>query len=212
MSEVAALGAEALRARRMRRTALLAAAAAAGMLAMGYAAVPLYRLFCQATGYGGTPARANEAEAQKVMAVAGKTMSIRFDSNVEPGMRWAFHPEAVTRTVGIGVRQMAFFDAENLTDTAITGAASYNIEPEAAARYFTKIQCFCFTQQTLKPHEKVRMPVIFYVDPKIMQDPDAADTQQITLSYTFHQQAQSPSSPQATGPVTGAAKGTVPQS
>ena len=171
---------------RNRRVGLMAAGVALWMLALGYAAVPLYRIFCQATGYGGTPARASEAQASGVQALAGRTMSIRFDSNIDAGMPWRFAPERTTQKVQIGARTLAFFDAANLSDHAITGAASYNIEPESAARYFTKIQCFCFTRQTLKAHEQVRMPVTFFVDPKILADPDARDVTQITLSYTFH--------------------------
>ena len=173
-------------AQRNTRVALIAAAGALFMLGAGYAAVPLYRIFCQATGFGGTPARASEAQASGVHAVAGKTMSIRFDANLEAGMRWTFAPEQTQRTVRIGARSLAFFDA-NLTDKPVTGQATYNIEPEAAARYFTKIQCFCFNQQTLAPHQSVRMPVVFYVDPKALDDPELAGLQQITLSYTFHQ-------------------------
>lgn len=169
-----------------RRVGMTMLGVAAAMLGIGYAAVPAYRIFCQKTGYGGTPARASEAQAGGVKALVGKTMSIRFDSNVEAGMRWAFSPEQVTRTVEIGKRSLAFFDAENLTDHAITGRASYDIQPDSAARYFTKIQCFCFSLQTLAPHQKVRMPVIFYVDPKFVDDPENADVRQITLSYTFH--------------------------
>ena len=168
------------------RVGLVALAVALAMLGLGFAAVPLYRIFCQKTGYGGTPARASEAQAGSVKALAGHTISIRFDSNVESGMRWAFKPEHTTQTVRIGARSLALFDAQNLTDHPITGAASYNIEPESAARYFTKIQCFCFTLQTLQPHQAVRMPVIFYVSPKILDDADAAGVTQITLSYTFH--------------------------
>lgn len=167
------------------RVAMLAAGMAAWMLALGYAAVPLYRIFCQATGYGGTPARVSEAQASGVRAGA-QTISIRFDSNVDAGMPWAFAPEHTTQTVRIGARSLALFDATNRSDHAITGAASYNIEPESAARYFTKIQCFCFTRQTLVAHQKVRMPVTYYVDPAILNDPDARDVTQITLSYTFH--------------------------
>ena len=159
---------------------------ALAMLGVAYASVPLYRIFCQKTGYGGTPARATEAQASSVQALAGHTMSIRFDSNVEAGMPWAFAPEASTATIGLGVRKVAFFDAENLTDHPVTGRASYNIEPESAAPYFTKVQCFCFTLQTLAPHQKVRMPVVYYVDPRIAADPENADVHQITLSYTFH--------------------------
>jgi len=172
--------------RRNRRIGWGMLGVALAMLGLGYAAVPLYRIFCQKTGYGGTPARASEAEAGAVHALAGKTMSIRFDSNVEAGMPWAFAPEANTATAGLGLRKLAFFDAENLTDRPITGRASYNIEPESAAPYFTKVQCFCFTLQTLAPHQKVRMPVVYYVDPRIASDPENADVHQITLSYTFH--------------------------
>ena len=171
---------------RNRRIALIAGAVALAMLGLGYASVPLYRLFCQKTGYGGTPARASETEAKAARLVLLRKISIRFDSNVDPGMGWAFHPEANTQTVRIGARSIALFDAENLTNKTITGAASYNIAPDNAALYFTKIQCFCFTQQVLKPHEKVRMPVIFYVDPKLADDPQLNDLSQITLSYTFH--------------------------
>jgi len=173
---------------RNRRVALSAAMAAVGMLCLGYASVPLYRLFCQATGFGGTPARASEAQAGTVRA-AGRTMSIRFDANLDSGLKWSFRPEATTANVQIGVRSLAFFESANLTDRAITGQATYNIEPEQAAKYFTKIQCFCFNQQTLKPHEKVRMPVVYYVDPKVLDDPELQGLQQITLSYTFHKAA-----------------------
>jgi cytochrome c oxidase assembly protein subunit 11 len=168
------------------RTGLAALAFATGMLMLGYAAVPLYRLFCQKTGYGGTPRRASEADAGGVRVLTGKTMSIRFDANIDPGMKWTFRPEKVTQTVTIGQRSMAFFEAENLTDHTITGAASYNISPDETASYFNKVQCFCFTRQTLRPHEKVRMPVVFFVDPKMLDDKDVKDVAQITLSYTFH--------------------------
>lgn len=171
---------------RNRRVAIMAAAFALAMLGLGYAAVPFYRLFCQVTGFNGTPKRADAAEAQAARAVAGTNMSIRFDANVDPGMRWNFHPEKTLISVPLGQRTLAFFEAENLTDQPVTGQASYNIEPEQAAPYFLKIQCFCFTRQTLQPHQKVRMPVTFFVDPKIVNDPDAKDVQQITLSYTFH--------------------------
>ena len=168
------------------RVGMMAAGVAVWMLALGYAAVPLYRIFCQKTGYGGTPARVSEAEASGVRALAGQSISIRFDSNVDPGMPWDFAPEHTTQSVRIGARSLALFDATNRTDHAITGSASYNIEPESAARYFTKIQCFCFTRQTLAPHQRVRMPVIYYVNPKLLDDADARDVKQITLSYTFH--------------------------
>ena len=168
-----------------RKVATYAALFAAFMLAMGFASVPLYRMFCQVTGFGGTTQRANAAEAAKVQ-VAAQRISVRFDGNVENGMPWRFGPEQVTEEMRIGERKIAYFTAENLSDHAITGIASFNVEPDLAGLYFKKIQCFCFNQQTLQPHEKVRMPVIYYVDPAILKDPESAATTQITLSYTFH--------------------------
>jgi cytochrome c oxidase assembly protein subunit 11 len=168
-----------------RRVALMALGLAAAMGGLGYASVPLYRLFCQVTGYGGTPQRASAATAAGVKA-STRQMSIRFDANVDPGMPWRFHPEQTTQTVTIGARTLAIFIARNTSDKPITGAASFNIAPEEAARYFTKVACFCFTRQTLKPGEEVRMPVSYYVDPKILDDKDLKGLEQITLSYTFH--------------------------
>lgn len=173
------------RARANRKVGLIGLGAALAMLGMGFAAVPLYRLFCQATGYGGTTQRADEAQAAAVQS-AGRAMSIRFDANVERGMPWEFRPLQRTDTVTIGERDMALFYARNTSDKVITGTASFNVEPEQAAAYFNKIQCFCFTEQTLQPGEAVRMPVIYYVDPAILKDKDNKDVEQITLSYTFH--------------------------
>ncbi|GLV24246.1 cytochrome c oxidase assembly protein CtaG [Sphingobium sp. TomTYG45] len=154
------------------------------MLGLGFASVPLYRIFCQQTGFGGTTQRA--AADVKLQPAVGHTMSIRFDSNVQPGMPWQFYPEHRTDTVTVGARDMAIFIAKNMSDKPVTGTASFNVTPIQSGAYFTKIQCFCFTQQTLQPGEQVRMPVIYYVDPKILNDPDNRDTQQITLSYTFY--------------------------
>ena len=174
---------------RNRRTGLIALAGALAMLGLGYASVPLYRLFCQVTGFGGTTQRASEAQASSV-AVAAKTISVRFDGNVEAGMPWEFGPEQVTQTLRIGARKMAFFKAHNLSPKAVTGIASFNVTPQNAGRYFNKVQCFCFNQQTLQPGQSVDMPVIYYVDPAILRDPEATDIEQITLSYTFHQVAE----------------------
>lgn len=168
-----------------RKVALTAASAALAMLGLGFASVPLYRIFCEATGYDGTTRRVDEAQAATIQD-SGHTLSIRFDANVERGMPWQFRPLQRTDTISIGVRDMALFWAKNTSDKPITGTASFNVEPEQAARYFNKIQCFCFTEQTLKPGEEVRMPVIYYVDPAFLKDPDNKDVQQITLSYTFH--------------------------
>lgn len=175
---------------RNRRVGLTALGLALAMLGLGYAAVPLYRLFCQVTGFGGTTQRVSEAQAATV-SVSGRTISIRFDANVERGMPWQFKPLQVTDTVSIGARDMAIYSARNSSDQPVTGMATFNVEPEQAGKYFNKIQCFCFTEQTLKPGEEVRMPVLYYVDPKILDDPDTRDIEQITLSYTFHNAAAS---------------------
>ncbi|WEK47557.1 MAG: cytochrome c oxidase assembly protein [Candidatus Andeanibacterium colombiense] len=170
---------------RNRKVGLAGFGAALAMLALGFASVPLYRLFCQKTGFGGTPQIASEAQAATVSSI-DQTISVRFDSNIDKDVPWKFMPEKTTQTVKLGERYMAFFVAKNNSDKPVTGQASYNIEPEQAAVYFNKIQCFCFTRQTLKPHEEVRMPVTFYVDPKMLKDENARDVEQITLSYTFH--------------------------
>jgi cytochrome c oxidase assembly protein subunit 11 len=167
---------------RNRRTAMLAASGALAFLALAFASVPLYRLFCQATGFNGTPRKDLGGTAPG--AIAGQ-MSIRFDGNVN-GMPWRFGPEKETQQVAIGARSVAFFDASNSSDKPITGRAVFNISPDEAAKYFVKIQCFCFTLQTLAPRQSVRMPVMFYVDPAIEQDPDARRVSEITLSYTFY--------------------------
>ena len=173
-----------------RRTGLLALLAALAMLGMGFAAVPLYRLFCQVTGFAGTTQRATSAEADLAERMAasagGKSYSIRFDGNTAPDLPWTFHPAQITDTVAVGQRDLAIYIAKNNSTEPITGTASFNVEPEQAGIYFNKIQCFCFTEQTLQPGQEVRMPVLYYVDPKILDDPDNKDTQQITLSYTFY--------------------------
>jgi len=171
---------------RNRRVGMMALAFAAAMLGLGYASVPLYRLFCQVTGFAGTTQRVSEAEAAGVTA-SSRTISIRFDANVERGMPWEFRPEQVTDTVTIGARDMAIFIARNTSEQRITGTATFNVEPYYVGQYFNKIQCFCFTEQTLEPGQQVRMPVLYYVDPAILDDPDAQQVEQITLSYTFHQ-------------------------
>lgn len=165
------------------RTAILGFAMAAGMTGLGYAAVPLYRAFCAATGFGGTTQRAELAPGA---VQSGKHISVRFDANHAPALPWDFSPEKPSEQVSIGEREIAFFTAKNLSDAPITGRATFNVTPTQAGKYFSKIQCFCFTEQTLTPGKQVRMPVIFFVDPKIMDDPDARDISEITLSYTFY--------------------------
>ncbi|MEK7342986.1 MAG: cytochrome c oxidase assembly protein [Pseudomonadota bacterium] len=170
--------------RRNRRTLVAMAGVGLAMLGLGFASVPLYRIFCEQTGFGGTTQRADAATS--VPVATGHSMSIRFDSNIAPGMPWRFQPERRTATVTVGAKSMAIFVAKNLSDKPVTGTAAFNVTPTQAGAYFTKIQCFCFTEQTLMPGQEVRMPVLYYVDPKILADPDNKDTQQITLSYTFY--------------------------
>jgi cytochrome c oxidase assembly protein subunit 11 len=171
------------------RVAGIAALVALAMLALGFAAVPLYRIFCQVTGFGGTTQRATTGEAaaaEKAGAKIGGTVSVRFDANVDANLPWTFRPEQVTKSVKLGQRQMAFYYAKNNSDVPVTGQASFNVSPDQTGSYFNKVQCFCFTEQTLQPGEEVHMPVLFFVDPAMAKDPDAAPVQQITLSYTFH--------------------------
>lgn len=169
---------------RNRRAAAIAALIALGMVALGFASVPLYRLFCQATGLNGTTSRVTAAELPK--QASAETVMVRFDANTHPDLPWSFRPEKPLQQVHIGERNMAFFIAKNLSNHPITGRASFNVQPDQAGGWFKKIQCFCFTEQTLQPGEEVRMPVIFFVEPGMRKDPDAKDIQQITLSYTFY--------------------------
>ncbi|GGB19995.1 cytochrome c oxidase assembly protein CtaG [Sphingomonas metalli] len=166
---------------RRLRTALLAVVGICFMTGLAWASVPLYRLFCQVTGLNGTTQRGLQAPG-----ATDRTVRVDFDANVSPKLPWRFRPENPSDTVAVGARDMAFFTATNRSDKPITGTATFNVTPAQAGKYFTKIQCFCFTQQTLQPGETARMPVIFYVDPKMLADPDAADVETITLSYTFY--------------------------
>ncbi len=175
---------------RNKRTMWMALGIAAGMLGLGYAAVPLYDLFCRVTGFGGTTQVATEAEANLAARIAGsagaREFSIRFDANTASNMPWEFRPVQVTDRVSIGQRDMATYIARNNSSVPITGTATFNVEPEQAGRYFNKIQCFCFIEQTLQPGQEVRMPVLYFVDPAVLDDPNMEGVEQITLSYTFH--------------------------
>ncbi len=172
------------------RTGLYAFMGAIAMLGLGYAAVPLYDLFCRVTGFGGTTQRASESEADMAARIAqsagGKTMSIRFDASTARNVPWSFRPTQSTDTVQIGVRDMATYVARNNSSVPITGTATFNVEPEQAGKYFNKIQCFCFTEQTLQPGQEVNMPVLYFVDPAALEDEAMDGVEQITLSYTFH--------------------------
>jgi cytochrome c oxidase assembly protein subunit 11 len=141
----------------------------------------LYSAFCEATGFGGTPLRAERAPG----AIAGQ-VGVRFDANVHPGLPWRFEPKQNTVRVAPGAKSKIFYMAQNLSARAITGQAVYNVSPDTVGKYFKKIQCFCFSEQTLQPGQKVDMPVVFFVDPAIKDDPDTKDIDEITLSYTFY--------------------------
>ena len=186
-------------ARKNQRLGLLALMAALAMLGLGYAAVPLYDMFCRVTGFGGTTQRASEAEATTAERLAasagGQTISIRFDANVARDMPWSFRPKQLTDRVQIGQRDMVVYVARNNSSVPITGTATFNVGPSQAGRYFNKIQCFCFTEQTLQPGQEVEMPVLYYVDPAALDDPKMESVEQITLSYTFHRSLQSPGNP-----------------
>jgi cytochrome c oxidase assembly protein subunit 11 len=165
------------------RIGIMAAAIAISMVGVGFAAVPIYRIFCQVTGFGGTTMRVSEAQAATVQ-VSSKTVIVRFDAN-QRGLPWEFKPERPTDTVTIGARDMSIFIAKNLSSQPMVGTATFNVTPAQAGKYFNKIQCFCFTEQRLEPGQEIRMPVLYYVDPKIMTDPETKDIEEITLSYTF---------------------------
>lgn len=166
------------------RTARMMALVAIGMVGLAFASVPLYRLFCQVTGFGGTTQmRVGTAAPGEVV---GKIINVRFDANTNSALPWRFLPEQHTERTAIGARKMAFYEAENLSDKPVTGTATFNVTPVQAGQYFAKIQCFCFTEQTLQPGQSIRMPVVYYVDPKILDDPDASKISEITLSYTFY--------------------------
>jgi cytochrome c oxidase assembly protein subunit 11 len=168
--------------RRHRATALWCAALVAVMVGAAYASVPLYRLFCQVTGFDGTPRIANAPSTQ----VLDKTVDIRFDANVAPGLAWRFEPARTTVKVRIGENTLAFYRATNLSDRPLRGTATYNVLPEQAAPFFNKLECFCFKEQLLQPGETLEMPVSFFIDPQIVGDKDAHGVRHITLSYTFY--------------------------
>ena len=174
--------------RAKRRTGLMAALLAVAMIGLAYASVPLYRLFCQATGFGGTTGRAEAAALpgeQTLRALGGRTIKVRFDSNTAPGMAWKFAPRDRETTIKIGEKRMAYFTATSMAGTPTTGRAIFNVSPDVAGAYFRKIDCFCFTEQTLAAGETVQMPVTYFIDPAILDDPDAKKIDEITLSYTF---------------------------
>jgi cytochrome c oxidase assembly protein subunit 11 len=167
---------------RNRRTAAMAGGLALAMLGLAYASVPLYALFCKVTGFGGTTQVAAAAPA----AVINKTISVRFDANVSGDLGWTFQPAQQTQSVKLGEVVLAHYEAVNQSSESMTGTAVFNVTPVSAGVFFNKLECFCFTEQTLKPGEKVSMPVQYFVDPAILDDPDTAGIREITLSYSFY--------------------------
>ena len=165
------------------RTLVQLVAVVITMTSLSFAAVPFYDWFCRVTGYAGTPQRAEVAPD----TILDQVVRIRFDASVDQNMPWSFKPVVRTMDLRIGETALAFYEAHNPTDHVIAGTASFNVFPDTAGGYFTKIECFCFTEQVLQPGETVHMPVSFFVDPAIVDDPDGKFVHEITLSYTFHQ-------------------------
>jgi len=150
---------------------------------LAWASVPLYNVFCAVTGFGGTPLRADQG-AERVLT---ETVTVRFDASKARDFPWEFKPLQRTMELKIGETGLAFYEAYNPTDRPIAGSATFNVAPYAAGGFFTKIDCFCFTEQVLQPGERVQMPVTFYVDPEIVNDGEGKFVHTITLSYTFHE-------------------------
>lgn len=163
------------------KTARRIGAVVVGMAALSFASVPLYRAFCQITGFDGTTQRADKGAD----TVLDRTIAIRFDANVNDGLSWSFKPSQVSQTLRVGQTGLAFYTAENLSDRPVVGRATFNVQPPKAGRYFKKIECFCFTEQRLEGKQSVEMPVAYFIDPAIADDEGLDDVQTITLSYTF---------------------------
>ena len=168
-------------ARRKRAVAGAAGGLVALMVAAAYAAVPLYSYLCRATNFDGTPRRA-AAPSRRTLE---RTIEVRFDANVAPGLAWRFEPVQRTLKVTLGENVLAFYRATNTSDKTLRGIASFNVLPEQSAAYFNKVQCFCFTKQHLKPGESAELSVAFFVDPDILSDPSTSDVKTITLSYSM---------------------------
>jgi cytochrome c oxidase assembly protein subunit 11 len=172
-----------MRGRGNRLLGMALAGVVVGMVGLSFAAVPLYRAFCQFTGYGGTP----DISGREPSKFAGKggTITVRFDANTNPGLPWTFGPDQDQITLPLGQDQVAFYHATNNSPGPVTGVALYNVTPDKVGKYFHKTACFCFNEQTLKPGQAMQFPLSFWVDPAIRNDPNTADVTTITLSYTF---------------------------
>jgi cytochrome c oxidase assembly protein subunit 11 len=166
---------------RNRRLGLVMGGVAFGMVGLSFAAVPLYDLFCRVTGYNGTTQRGLAAPG-----ATDRTITVRFAAQTDRSLPWRFQAEQPSMTVRLGEEGMAFYTAANRAETPVTGVSVYNVTPEKVGRYFHKVACFCFDEQTLTPGQRVDMPVSFWVDPRIAEDPNTRDVTTITLSYTFY--------------------------
>ena len=178
------------------RVALFAGAGAVTMVGAAFAAVPLYDIFCKITGYGGT----TQVAVGEAGQVLDREMTILFDANTNGGLGWDFAPIQRSMTVNVGESALGYFRATNTSDRAVTGIASYNVTPYKAATYFSKLECFCFTEQTLQPGESVDMPVLFFVDPLIDEEDRMDDVHAVTLSYTFFETEATVSSDDTAAP------------
>ena len=154
------------------------------MLFLSFAAVPLYKLFCQVTGYGGTPKIVNVEDKIKI---SEKKIKIEFNSDINKKLNWSFKPEQRSIESKIGESVLAFYKAKNNGNESLTGIATYNVLPFEAGQYFNKVDCFCFENQTLQPGEEILLPINFYIDPKILDDPNVKHLNSLVLSYTFFQ-------------------------
>lgn len=174
-----------------RRNTLVGWASAGVVVAMvglSFASVPLYRIFCQVTGFGGTTQRAERAPGQ----VADRLIAVRFNADVNQGMAWKFQPVQRSVQVRVGEETLIAYRATNPSSRPIVGVATFNVQPDKAGQYFDKIACFCFNEQRLEPGQSVEMPVSFFIDPKMLDDPNMADVNTITLSYTFFEKPDQP--------------------
>ena len=188
--------------RRHGATVVLLISVVAGMVGLSFASVPLYRLFCAVTGFGGTTQRAETAPNR----VAAALITVRFDAQVAPGLDWEFRPLQTAVAVHPGAQNQVYFRAVNHSKTPITAQAVYNVTPTKAGIYFDKLQCFCFNSQTLEPGQSVDMGVLFFVDPDMLSDPSTSEVRSITLSYTMFR------SPETTPPTASAAPRSRPAS
>ena len=164
-----------------QKTLLLVASVVFFMGALSYASVPLYKLFCQVTGYGGTTQVVQNVSDK----VVDRSITVRFDANVNPALDWRFAPTQKSIKLSLGENALAFYRAENTGSGPLVGTATFNVTPDKAGIYFNKVECFCFQEQLLAPNQVIDMPVSFFIDPDMMNDPNLDDVTTITLSYTF---------------------------